>query len=319
VHTHIFPKEYLAILERFGMLNRDPRTGASIVNESGEEFGYKYEVFEGMWDIPTRTKVMDKLGVDFEVLSIGNPWLSYIPKTHSADVARTLNKGLGSLAKSNQKRFGAMGVLPVTSQKVVEELDYAVSELEIKGFMIGTHASGRPIASEEFLQIFERAAQLQVPIYVHPLARSDISRYYDRVTATSLVFPTETAIFAKQAVKMRLLEKCPNLRIILAHLGGSVPFLLGRLDRAFASTGQTSASLSEDFKSFYLDSISYSRSALEYASKIWGADKIMLGTDYPHIWGDNLERTIEIISRSNLSEPEQQCIFGENATRLFKL
>ncbi len=299
------------------MLIRDSKTGQTFVNESAGEFGYKYETHESMWDLPTRMKAMDKLGVALEILSIGNPWLSYLPGEKAPEAARVLNTELASIVKNYPKKFAAMGVLPVTSSRVLEELDYAVNELGLRGFMVGTHVNGKPITSEEFLQIFERIAKLRVPIYVHPLARPDVFLYYDRATTASLVFPMETAIFAKEVVGKGLFDKFPNLKIVLAHLGGSVPFMLGRLDRAFSSDQRSPERIRESFRSFYLDSVSYFNSALEFASAIWGADKIMLGTDYPHIWGDDLERTVEVVTESKLSEEEKDLILSKNASRLF--
>jgi aminocarboxymuconate-semialdehyde decarboxylase len=309
----------LALLEELGMLTLDPKTGHKQVNESGGEFGYKYEISDIMWNIPGRLKTMDKLGVNVDLLSIGNPWLSYIPKNRAAAVARTLNTELSATVKTNPRRFAAMGVVPVTTDDVLEELDYAVNELDLKGFMVGTHVNGKSIVSDEFMQIFERASQLGVPVYIHPLARPDAFRYHDRGTATSLIFPTETAVFAKSAVEKRLSNRNPKLRVVLAHLGGSVPLLLGRLDRAISAAKPAEAGVHELFKSFYLDSVTYFAPALKYVAGIWGAGKIMFGTDYPHAWGDNFERTVEVITSSGLANNEQELIFAENATKLFKL
>jgi predicted TIM-barrel fold metal-dependent hydrolase len=271
-----------------------------------------------MWNVPLRLKKMGALAVDVEVLSIVNPWLSYIPKRRASGIARSVNAELASIVKKQPKRFAALALVPITSDEVLEEMDYAVNNLQLRGFMIGTHVNGKSILSDEFFPIFQRAAKLGVPIFIHPLAQPDALRYLDRVVASNLIFPTETALFARESVNKRLFQRCPKLKVVLAHLGGTVPFLFGRLERSLLGVEQTKGILSL-IKSFYLDSVTYFTPSLEHAAKIWGADKIMFGTDFPHAWSDSLERTAGVIQDSELSAKEKDLVFAENAKKIFRL
>jgi predicted TIM-barrel fold metal-dependent hydrolase len=299
------------------MIVRDTRTGKSYINESASEFGYRSEISDLWWDIPSRLRVMDNLGIDVQLLSVGNPWLSYIPASESKRFSRILNKELMTTAKNYPTRFAVLGILPVSSSEAIEELDYAVNELGVKGFMIGTHVNGRSIVCDEFLPIFERASKLKIPIYIHPLARPDVSRYYDRSTTASLIFPTETALIAKEIVEKEIFVKYPNCSLVLPHLGGTVPFSLGRLFRNFQSRKESD--ILGSLKKFYLDSISYYTPAFEYAAGIWGPEKIMFGTDFPHIWSDDHSHTIETIVNSKLTDKQKNLVLGENAVRFFSL
>ncbi len=319
VHAHIYPKVYLDILESHGQILRDKTTGTSLINETGKDTGLKFPIFPDMWDLEARVKSMQKLGIDVQVISIGNPWVSYMPANKSKDIARKLNVELQRIVREHQKFFVGMGVLPVDSPvDAAEEIRFAVRELGLKGFMIGTHVNGKSIASEEFLPFFEEAAKEDVPIYIHPLAPMNIESY-DLLSMTALIFPTLTAVAALGIVLNGHLDRYPRAKIILAHLGGTVPFCLGRLDRAVETLGKKKLpkTANEYLRRFYLDSVSYFGPTLEYATNLWGSEKIMLGTDYPYAWSDNFKRVLEIIEKSRFSDKEKSYILGENASRLF--
>ena len=323
IHAHIYPKLFIDILESFGQTIDDEKTGKRFISETGSDKGHRIQLFNEMWDMKARLKTMDKLGVDMEVLSIGNPWVSYIPKVKAVKASRELNQHLGEIVRESPARFAAIGVLPVDSPlDAIEEMHYAVNELRMRGFMIGTHVYGKPIYSKEFLPIFEEAAKLDVPVYIHPLAKVDVGVYYDRLLVTGLVFPCETTIAATGLVLSGLLDKSPNSKIVLSHLGGMIPFLLGRLERAIKTNPHENTldkEINEYFKLFYLDSISYFTPTLEYATDIWGTNKIMMGSDYPYSWGDNYEKIVEVIGKSKYLEEEKQLIYSENAKKLFGL
>lgn len=291
--------------------------------ETGTESGHRIRLFEAMWNIDQRLKTMDLLGIDAEVLSIGNPWVSYIPKSKCREAARALNIELARISKDHSKRFSAMGVIPFSSMSdAVEEIDYAVDELGVKGFMIGTHANGMPIYSDEFLPCFEELQKKDVPVFIHPLAREDVGNTYDRLTTVGLLFPNETTITATGFMTFGLLDRFPNLKVILAHLGGNVPFSVGRIDRA-VKTNPTRARLKmsteEYLKRFYLDSVAYFGPALELAVDIWGPEKVMLGSDAPWHWSSEHERVVAPLANSKYEPRVKEFIFGENAKRIFRI
>lgn len=322
IHSHIYPSAYLEALEDCGHIKHDA-TGSQILLETGTESGHRIRLFEEMWNIDRRLKAMDSLGVQMQILSIGNPWVSYLPQDKCKTAARKINTALSEIVKKNPKRFAAMGVIPFNSMEAaVEEIDYAIDELGIRGFMLGTHSFGKPISSDEFLPCFEEAQKKDVPIFIHPLARPDVGNMYDRLTTVGLLFPNETTISAMSFMTNGVLDKLPNLKIILAHLGGNVPISIGRIDRA-VKTNPTKVKLTsstQDYlKRFYLDSIAYYRLALEYATDIWGGEKVMLGSDFPWHWSTETEKIISPITDSKYDFETKGGILGANASKLFKI
>jgi predicted TIM-barrel fold metal-dependent hydrolase len=322
IHAHIYPKSYLHLLESCGLILNDI-DGTKFILEQSSKSGHRIRVFEEMWNLEQRLKVMDKLSVNIEVLSIGNPWVSYFPKEKSKASARVLNTELSEISKRFPKRFAAMGVIPFSSvNDAIDEIEFAVDELELKGFMTGTHSEGKPIFSEEFYPIFGELERRDIPLFIHPLVRENVVQLYDRLLIVGVLFPNETSIAATGFVTHGVIDKFPNLRIILAHLGGNIPFSIGRIERA-VKTNPTSSMLKKNtfeyFKQFYLDSISYFSPAIEYTCKLWGADKIMLGTDSPWHWSENYEKVIQPIEDSDCSIKDKQLILGDNAVKLFKL
>ena len=322
IHAHFYPKVYLDILESCGHLRRNG-TETPYILETGAESAHRIRLFEAMWNIDQRLKTMDSLGIDVEVISIGNPWVSYIPKSKCKEAARALNIELARIAKNHPKRFSAMGVIPFSSMHdAVEEIDYSVEELGMRGFMIGTHINGIPIFSDEFLPCYEELQRKNVPVFIHPLAKEDVGNAYDRLTTVGLLFPNETTITATGFMTSGLLDKLPNLKIILAHLGGNVPFSIGRIDRA-VKTNPTRATLKksteEYLKQFYLDTLAYFGPALELAVDIWGPGKVMLGSDAPWHWSSDYEKIVTPLEKSKYEPKVKDMIFGENAKRIFNI
>lgn len=321
IHCHIFTKTFLDILDSFGQIYNDSR-GERYIYETKSASGYKIKAFDSMWNMQTRLKVMQKLGVNMQVLSFGNPLMSYAPPKRAKKASRMLNIELSNIVRNYPKKFSGIGVLPVTSPNdAIDEIDFAIDELGLKGFMLGTHTGTYSIYDEHFMPVLERIVRRNVPIYIHPILSQD-SGSTDFLTMTGLLFPNETSKVAIRIMLNGFMDRFPRAKIVLAHLGGMLPFCLGRLNRAAAKSpdGSKLRSTPEKYlQMFYLDSISYFAPAIEYAVRLWGARKIMLGSDYPYSWSDNLNKIVGVVSRSNINEKEKDLILGENATRLFSL
>jgi aminocarboxymuconate-semialdehyde decarboxylase len=322
IHAHVYPRKYIEILESSNYILKGT-DGVQFILETGSESGHKIRLSQGMWDMDSRLKLMDSMHVDVQVLSIGNPWVSYLPKTERKSAARALNSELAKICKKYPKRFVSMGVIPIGSvEEAIEEIDYAVDELGVRGFMTGTHIDGKPLYSDEFLPFFEELEKKNVPIFIHPLAREDVGKSYDRLITIGLLFPTETTITATGLMTNGFLDKLPNLKIILAHLGGNLPISIGRIDRS-VKTNPTRAPLlrttEEYLKRFYLDSLAYYKPALELAVDCWGPQKVMLGSDCPWHWSADSSVIIEPISKSKYSTEDKDLILGENAVEIFRI
>lgn len=321
VHCHIYPNEYLHLLRSYGQVYRDARRGISFIVESRREKQISIAIRDEMWDINLRLKMMQRLGIDFSVLSIGNPWLNCIPQNDSKKVARLVNSMLRDIVKDYPGKFAAIGVLPLNDPgKIGDEIDFAVDELGMRGFMIPTQVRGRTTICKDYIQIFQECSRKRVPLYIHPWVGPEIARLYEQSDIASILFPAETSLAARKVLGLNLLDRFPNLSVILSHLGGTLPFIVGRIEREVEPLSfKRETGILSYFKRFFLDSIIYNLPAFKLATDIWGADKILFGTDFPYAWSNRYDKTVSIVERSGNSKSERESIFSKNAISLFDL
>jgi predicted TIM-barrel fold metal-dependent hydrolase len=204
---------------------------------------------------------------------------------------------LHDIIKAHPKNFAAIGTLPLNDpSEISNEMEYAVNELGIKGFLVPTQVNGKCIASEDFVSVFKECSRLHVPLYIHPWVGIHLSHLYKKEDITATIFPAETAATALRICTSGLARRHPNLRKILSHLGGNLPYILGRIERESEPLSERKILETKTvwrLKQFFFDSICYSSSALEFAADTWGSDKILFGSDTPFPWSDSFKRSGE--------------------------
>lgn len=320
VHAHVYPHAFLDLLEDTGQLSR--RGDKIVVKESNHPNATEQEIHQGMWDKNLRIKVMDRLGTRMQVVSVGTPWLNYIPRTRSKEAARIVNSAIAEEVRGSPLRLAGLGVLAVNSPvDGIEEIDYALDELGLKGFIVSTNIGGKPVFDTKFSKLLDHCARRNVVLFIHPVAFPD-SRVYYRAAMTSIHFPAQTSTAAFGLLKSGFFHRNPHAKVLLSHVGGLLPFILGRLSRD-AETYFGDRKLRDDVSNlaelFYIDTLSYYTPALDYALKEWGPKKVMFGTDYPFAWGDNWVRVVQVVDNTDTTQKQRALIFSENALRLFKL
>ena len=204
-----------------------------------------------------------------------------------------------------------------------QELRRAVEDLGLKGVALFTNVSGKQIDIPEFWPVYLMASRLGVPVFVHPITPLHREVYDDYSLLSVLGFPFETTIAATRLTLSGLLEELPDLKLVLSHLGGTLPYLVGRIDdghRIFKSSqNKIKHPPSKYLKKMYLDAASFYEPALGCALDFWGADKLVLGSDYPYGWVGELKRCVESVENLGLETDELDKILNRNAEELFKL
>lgn len=320
VHAHIYPRAFLQELEVTGQLSR--RAGKMAAKESDHPNAAIMDLFPAMWDSGLRTKVMDRLGIRMQVVSVGTPWLNYIPRNKSKEAARNVNTAVAEETRKFPQRLAGLGVLAVNSPtEGIEEIDYALDELGLKGFIISTNIGGRPVFDAGFSNLLDHCAKRKAPIFVHPVAYPDSKVYY-AAAMTSIHFPTQTTTAAFGLLASGFFRRNPHAKVLLSHVGGTFPFLLGRLSRdaeTFLGDGTLRDRVSRMAKLFFIDTLSYYTPALDYAIREWRSKKVMFGTDYPFAWGDDRTKVINVVDGTKTTQKERDQIFSENAIEFFSL
>jgi predicted TIM-barrel fold metal-dependent hydrolase len=275
-----------------------------------------------------RLKEMDDAGIDIQVLSHGAPSAQKIPADIAVPLARRVNDRLHAAIAAHPARFAGFAALPTADPKAAaDELERAVATLGFKGGMIHGLAHGKFVDDKQFWPIYARAEALDVPIYLHPsLPHAGVTEAYyaDYVKAFPMVvrpawgYTVETATTAIRMVLSGVFDSYPRLKIILGHLGETLPFLVWRIDQALSRPGQKSLSFREVFcGNFYITtSGNFSDPALLCCLMEMGADRILFAVDWPFM--ENRPAT-EWLAAAPICDEDKAKILGGNAKRVLRM
>lgn len=317
LHTHFFPREYLGLLEDRGqgVQIRTDSDGRRYIEEGGTRLA---TITPPMLEIEPRLDAMDRQGIDVQVLSLTSPNVYCFAADDALRAARLVNDAYAALKARHPRRFLALASVPLGSGAELEELDRALDGLGLDGVVVGTNVGGRGLDDPTFEPFWRRVAELNRPVLIHPMTPTAGTVGMERFSLVPLIgFPFETTLCLARLIWSGLLDRNPGLRLIAVHAGGAVPYLAGRLEigtDAYAECRQIELRPLDYLRRFWYDPVSYHPPALRLLRETVGVERIVFGTDYPHVIGDP-DRV-----RRNLEEafgPEDQDAIGwRNASRL---
>jgi predicted TIM-barrel fold metal-dependent hydrolase len=326
IFTHIMPVRY-----REKLLKIAPPELDIIVNVGSTPT---------LFDLDQRFRIMDKFDGLRQVLTLSAPPVEQIADPKQAvDLARLGNDGLAELVDKYPDRFAAgVASLPMNDMDAaLVELDRAIKGLGLKGVQVLTPVNEKPLDAPEFLPLFEKMAEYDLPVWIHPRRGQDYPDYRTEEESKYRIFsvfgwPYETTVAMTRIVFSGLLETYPNLKLITHHCGGMVPFLrervIGSYDRIFKDLKddvrqRLSKPHVEYFRMFYNDTaINGNTSALMCAYEFCGAEHLLFATDNPfdtELGERNLRQVIRAIEQMAISAAEKKKIFEGNARKLLAL
>jgi len=288
-------------------------------------------IVERLYDLTDlRIKEMDEAGIDFQVLSHGAPATQRGDAETSVKLARGANDRLREVVSARPDRFAAFACLPTPDPKAAaEELERCVTRLGFKGAMVHGLTNGVFFDDKRFWPIFERAQALDVPLYVHPATPHPavVAAYYQDylgdfpgLLTAGWGFTVETATQGIRLVLSGVFDAYPEVKIILGHLGESLPFSLWRITHALQRPGNRSASFSfRDYfsKHFWITtSGNFSNPALLCCVMEMGVERILFSVDYPYVANKPGADWVPTIP---LSAEDKTKILSGNAERLLRL
>lgn len=276
-----------------------------------------------------RLREMDDAGIDVQVLSHGAPSAQKIAAAEIAvPLTRRVNDRLHAAIAAHPTRFAAFAALPTAdAAAAADELERCVRALGFKGAMIHGLAHGKFVDDKQFWPIYARAEALDVPVYLHPsLPHAGVTEAYyaDYVKQFPMVvrpawgYTVETATTAIRMVLSGVFDAYPRLKVILGHLGETLPFLVWRIDQALSRPGQKSLSFREVFcGNFYITtSGNFSNPALLCCVMEMGIDRILFAVDWPFV--DNRPAT-EWLAAAPLCDEDKTKILSGNAQRVLRM
>jgi aminocarboxymuconate-semialdehyde decarboxylase len=322
IHAHYIPAESLRMAgevgRRQGLESSKDERGRDIVTRNGKP--YLNQPKAEFSNLELRLSIMDSQGVDMQLLSPARTYFFYwMAPEESLAYAQWLNQCLADAVAKYPKRFLALGSAPLQEPaQAVLEIERAVTKLGLRGVEVASNVNGRYFDDPGLTPFWEAAQALDVLIFVHPNQVVGAERMKEYNLANLIGNPTDTSLAVAKLIFGGVLERFPKLKIILAHGGGFLPYTWGRLDRGFRIQDSTKAKIpkrpSEYLKLLHFDTITHSAMALEYLVANFGADKVLLGSDYPYDMGD--PQPVEALREAKLSAAQVEAITSINACKL---
>ena len=255
-------------------------------------------------------------------LQISGGWLDSfgyeIEPEEGADWSRFLNEGMLTDCKGRDELV-PLATVPMQSGKLAAKVLQEAVKAGMPGAMIGTqpHGGYGNLDDPDLDEFWEIAAELQVPIVIHPMFGSDDARLHDMQMMNAVGRVCDVSVAISRMLFKGHLTRYDGLTIIASTGGGALPYMLGRLERNFKAFPDLVGDPVQEFHKLYFDSIVFQPDILQFLSKKVGVEKIMLGSDYPFPIGDQEPRSV--IDKARFSESDQELMLTGNARKLFRL
>ena len=322
-HNHFYPPEYVGALRA-----PDSRSSVRVTVDAEDNPCVHYPgdyniLVPGHRDIDYRQRVLDEHGVDVQVLTFTTPGVHVETPELAVEWARMVNDAFAQIVRERGGRFTALATLPLNDPAAaVAELERAMRVLGLPGAMVFSNVNHVALSDARFEPLWQTAHDLQAVIYIHPTDPLGVEAMTDYWLMPLVGFLFDTTLAASRLVFSGVVERHPNIRWVLTHLGGAIPYLAERLDRGYRAFAECRAQIgrppSEYLREFYLDTVNFDPSALRLALDFAGPDRILAGSDYPHQIG-SIPLMFDTIRSLDVDDTVRRRIFGENAARLLGL
>lgn len=245
---------------------------------------------ERCWDAARRIADMDERGIGLQVLSpipVTNSYAS--APDRGLAFARLHNDGIAAVVRRRPDRFAGLGAIPLQDvDAACRELAYVRNDLGLLGVEIGTTAAGRELDDPALLPFWEQCNALHAIVFIHPETAPGFERHRNIVGfVAAAAYPTENGMIASKLLLGGYLTRFPNVKIVLSHGGGTLPWMLPRIDRFWETTpaGKGMHALAErpslEARKFYVDTLTFDATNLTLVAQRFGADHLVVGSDYP--------------------------------------
>jgi aminocarboxymuconate-semialdehyde decarboxylase len=322
VHTHFVPFDVIAAAWRGAGFD-----GLRAERADGREWlvhrqGFRWPVPPVFYDDEARLASMDERGIDHAVLSIAPQLFMYwVDGSEAVGFSRAANDALAAFAAGTAGRITAVATLPLQDPPAAAaELRRAVTELGLAGAEIGPDANGTPLDDPALRPVLATAADLGVPLIVHPYYVAPRPGLEDFYLTNLIGNPLATTVCAARLIFSGTLDELAGLRVVLLHGGGYLPYQIGRLDHghrvrpeARGSAHPPSAYLSR----FWFDTVTHAPAPLRLLTELAGPDHVVYGTDFPFDMAAGPLR--DQLAGTGLGAAETELIAGLNAAQLFSL
>jgi aminocarboxymuconate-semialdehyde decarboxylase len=313
LHNHVVPPTVVDALaknpERYGM-GIEEKDGKRWFNSHGR----LAELAPVFYDADAKVQWMDENKLDIAAISVGPPiyfyWLS--PEI-GLEAAKLANDGIAQMVAKRPDRLRGMAHLPMQDpDAAIAELERVVKEYKFKAVEVGTSIEGVELANPKFRKVLKTIEQLGCFVFTHPyqcLAQGGMDQYY---LSNFVGFPLDTTLMVAHLMYSGALDELKDLKILLPHGGGFVPYQIGRFIHGFNVRPEpkmkTMTSPADLLRRFYFDALTHDPQAARHLINMVGADRVVIGSDHPFDMGPpDLMGAIDAIPDLSASEREYVC------------
>ncbi|HLG72377.1 MAG TPA: amidohydrolase family protein, partial [Chloroflexota bacterium] len=308
VHAHLYDERYL---EELGRILASPSTG--VEQASAKQYA-RTMGNPANWDVDERIGTMERIGLEYQVLSLS------IPMSYDGDSAARLRLAQGTndrfaeVLRTHSKHFFAFATLPLPDVDAsLKELERCFEELGFVGACFGSNIRGMRLDHPDFAPVFEEMDRRGSTAFLHPnipvCSGPDTA---DFNISSGLAYVYDTGVTVYRMIMSGMLERYRQLSVIVPHLGGMLPYLTGRLDGGMRHTPGMAKPPSAYMAELYYDTVSQHQPALRLAKEQFGAEHLMLGSDYP-LGSSPLEDSVQFVRDADFTPAERDLVLGGNA------
>jgi aminocarboxymuconate-semialdehyde decarboxylase len=316
VHAHVVPRRLLEDLHRGALTFPGVEV---LAHEATFRVAFNggaptRPIAPGLLDPDRRTAWMDTNRIGLQVVGGWLDLFGYdLPAAVGVDWAEALTAAIVEHAASHE-RLVALGTVPLQDPPRAGQALRAQRAAGLAGVMIATRAGGRELSDEELTPFWEAADETGAVIFLHPGFAGATERYRDFGLVNGLARLEDTTVTMARLLYAGVPARFPGAKVVVAHAGAALPFVLGRLVRNHLLDPAGTHDPLESFTQLYFDSVVFDADALAFLVAKVGAERVLLGSDYPFPIGDLTPR--EILSDAKLSDPQRLLVESGNARRL---
>ena len=315
MHAHVF------IDDAWPMVKDFPQTDKAMANLGASPMAIDQTT------IDRRFREMDRQGIDVHVISVHpSQFLYFLQPELSARIVKMQNEKIAALVAAHKDRFVGFGNVSLQYPDLaVDQLEYAVKQLGLRGFIVGANVNGGELANPKLDPVWKKMEDSQSVVMIHPQGFDDLGKRLNGAGAlgNNIGFPLDTTIALAHLIFEGVLDRFPGVKIIGAHGGGFLASYIGRFDNCntLQAPCQKMKRKPSDYlrgPQLYFDSLVYSPQNLRNVVTAAGASQVVIGTDF----GFPIASTTPVdtvLQTPGLSAEEQRLILGGNAERLLKL
>ncbi len=317
--SHVFPKAYAELLcENTTWVRTVRKNGGYLISYGDtQQFLLNLEPYDPV----AKLRAMDAARIDVTLLTVNIPGPELLTPELGVQGARICNDYLAELCARHPGRFVGLATLPLQDvPAAMDEYRRAIRDLGLRGIFLFSHVAGTPLDAPEFDPLYAAAERDRIPLVLHPTVPTwaDVIKDYSMIPMVGLMVDTSFAML--RLILSGMLERHPDLLIVHPHCGGVLPYLMPRVEEQTEAKRRGREHIrkppGEYYKNVYLDLVSPSALAMEFAYRSSRPDRLLFGSDHPWV---KIEAILEHFDRLHIPEAEKAMILGENPCKLFRI